>query len=415
MTTELRAAARRDAAERILADTELPEDIRFDAPITPHALAPRAACLTGATGFLGGYLLHGLMTRTKADAYCLVRGTDPEAARARLVQHLVGYGLWDRAFATRIHAIPVHDLADRHFGLPRTQYQELSEKVDVVYHSAGSLNMALPYDRLRRTNVQGTLEVLRLATTGTLKPVHFLSSLVVFFSDAHTGDTLLRESDSPRYDDSLKGGYGKSKWVADRLVAAAALRGLPVTTHRPVRIMGSAATGAMIDLSDILPLLIKACVLLGSCPDFDVKVTMVPVDYVTESMVHIAGLQSAFGQSFHYFHPDPIPWRELMGLIRGLGYPMVEKPFAEWQRSLKIAASAKGDRPEYREYLANAFMAVMAPHFLLYRRPPLDATNLQAALRDTDLRYPPIDAKLIGTYFDYWRGIGFVPDPPTAS
>jgi thioester reductase-like protein len=374
--------------------------------------APYRLLLTGATGFLGGYLLHGLMTRTKADAYCLVRGTDPEAARARLVQHLVGYGLWDRAFATRIHAIPVHDLADRHFGLPRTQYQELSEKVDVVYHSAGSLNMASPYERLRRTNVLGTLEVLRLASTGTLKPLHFLSSLVVFFSDAHAGDAVLRETDEPRYDDSLKGGYSKSKWVADRLVAAAGAQGLPVTIHRPVRVMGSASTGAMIDLSDILPLLIKACVLLGKFPDFDVPVTMVPVDCVTDAMVHLAGTASGFGRAYHYFHPDPIPWRDLIRLIEELGYPMAPLPFAEWQRALKTAASVRGDRPEYREYFPNAFMAVMAPHFLLYPRPPLDAANLAAVHRTIGRSYPPIDRSLIGTYFDYWRSIGFIPDPP---
>ncbi|MFZ4406136.1 MAG: thioester reductase domain-containing protein [Paracraurococcus sp.] len=407
-----RSAAKADAAARILADTMLPDDIGFEAPINPHALAPRAVCLTGATGFLGGYLLHGVMTRTEADAYCLIRGADMEAAKARLVQHLVGYGLWDRAFASRIHAVPVSNLGDRQFGLNRRDYHDLAAKVDVIYHSAGSLNMASQYDRLRRTNVLGTLEVVRLASTGTLKPLHFLSSLVVFFSDAHTGDTLLREADAPRYDDSLKGGYSKSKWVADRLVAAAGERGLPVTIHRPVRVMGSAATGAMIDLSDILPLLIKACVLLGRYPDFDVPVTMVPVDCVTDAMVHLAGTAAAFGRAFHYFHPNPIPWRALMGLIRDLGYPMQEMPFADWQRTLKTAASVRGDRPEYREYFANAFLAVMAPHFLLYPRPPLDAANLEAAHRASGTSYPPIDRTLIGTYFDYWRAIGFVPDPP---
>ena len=406
------SAAKRDVAARMLADACLPDDIRFDAPVTPHALAPRAVCLTGATGFLGGYLLHGVMTRTQADAYCLVRGSDLETARARLAQHLSGYGLWDRAFAGRIHAVPVHDLGDRQFGLHRREYQDLAERVDVVFHSAGSLNMASQYERSRRTNVLGTQEVLRLATTGMRKPLHFLSSLVVFFSDAHVGDDLLRETDAPRYDDSLKGGYGKSKWVADRLVAAAGERGLPVTIHRPVRVMGSAATGAMIDLSDILPLLIKACVLLGKYPNFDVPVTLVPVDCVTDAMVHLAGTAAAFGRAFHYFHPNPIPWRDLMGLVRDLGYPMQEMPFADWQRTLKAAASGRGDRPEYREYFANAFMAVMAPHFLLYPRPPLDASNLEAAQRETGRPYPPIDRTLIGTYFDAWRAIGFIPDPP---
>ena len=404
----------RQTKEQMLADCELDPEIQVRHPLSPRALAPRAVCLTGATGFLGGYLMHELVTRTEADAWCLVRGTDTADAFARLVRHLTGYGLWDEAFRPRVHVIPVHDLADRHFGMAEADFRELARTVDVIYHSAGSLNMAYPYERLRPTNVIGTQEVLRFATAEQTKPVHFLSSMVVLFTDAHINDALLRESDVPLFHETLRGGYARSKWVADRLVAAAGERGVPTTTHRPVRTMGTAATGAMNDLSDILPLTLKACVLLEKCPVLDIGVTMVSVDYVTAAMVHLARREDSFGKAFHYFHPHPIPWNELMAIIRGLGYRLDEVSLPEWKRALKKRATDPGDTREHKTFFANAFLAIVAPHFLFYPRPPMDASNLTSGLRGTGIACPPIDAALMRVYFDYWRKVGFVPDPAAA-
>jgi len=404
----------RQTTERMLADCLLEPRIQFRHPVSPHWLTPRAACLTGATGFLGGYLLYELMTRTSTQAYCLVRGSDAAATHNRLIAHLSGYGLWDEAFRHRIQTIPVHDLSEPMFGMSEAAFRDLASKIDVIYHSAGSINMAFPYERLRQTNVTGTTEVLRLAAAERTKPVHFLSSMVVFFTDAHVHSPVIRENDAPRFHETLKGGYGKSKWVADRLVAAAMERGLPATIHRPVRTMGTGAAGAMIDLSDILPLVLRACVLLGQCPDFDVRVTMVPVDYVTRAMVHLAGREQSVGKSFHYFHPNPVPWHRLMQIIRNLGYKLDVLSYADWKRALKQRASDPDEPKDRREFFANAFLATIAPHFLLYPRPPMDASNLEEGLRGTDITYPEIDENLMGIYFDYWRKVGFVPPPPSA-
>lgn len=403
-----------ETKRQMLADSALSLDIRFRQPVSPHALQPRAVCLTGATGFLGGYLLHELMLRTDAEAYCLVRAPDETQATQRLVNHMSGYGLWGEGFRRRIHTIPVHDLADRQFGMADDAYRELARTVDAIYHSAGTLNMAFPYDRSKRTNVTGTEEAIRFAAAEKTKAMHFLSSLVVFFTDAHAQDTLLTEDDAPGYDDTLRGGYGKSKWVADRLVAAAGEQGMPATIHRPVRTMGTRATGAMNDLEDILPLLLKACVLLGACPVLDVRVTLVPVDYVTRAMVHLAGRDTSWGKAFHYFHPNPVPWDDLMGLIRGLGYRLDPMSYEDWRRLLRRSAADASQPRERKEFLAHAFLATVAPHFLLYTRPPMSVANLEEGLRGAGIVYPAIDAGLVGVYFDYWRKVGFVPHPREA-
>ncbi len=396
---------------QIKEDLELDPDIRFSNKLSPHALQPKAIFLTGATGFVGAFLIDELMRKTDATVYCLVRGSEDQAEMDRLVTHLRSYDLWHDSYLDRLW--PVNgDLTQPRFGLNEGEFTDLAAECDAVYHSAGWLNMAYPYPRIRPVNVNGTREILRFAGRGRTKPLHFLSSMVVFFSDAHTGDPVLTEFDDPLYSPTLKGGYSKSKWVADRLVATAQDRGLPACIYRPVRILGHSQTGAINDLNDILPLLLKGCILFGKYPALDIKVTMVPVDYVTRAMVHLAGVESSWGRAFHFFHPEPIKWSALIDIIRGFGYGLEEVPYEQWIRDLKRRAQNRETPADLKSFFATLLMVLTAPHFLFYKRPPLDSTSVRIGLEETGIECPPIDQQLMATYFDYWRKIGYVPAPP---
>src|SRR6185436_20003658 len=81
--------------EQRAADAELPFDIvpETGAGLTRDA---RRVLLTGATGFLGAYLLRTLLTETQATVYCLVRpGLLDGFTRVR--RNLTRYGLWSDA------------------------------------------------------------------------------------------------------------------------------------------------------------------------------------------------------------------------------------------------------------------------------------------------------------------------------
>jgi hypothetical protein len=66
---------------------------------------PTAIFLTGATGFLGAFLLQELLQQTQAEIYCLVRATDNNSAWIKLQKNLEYYGIWQDAFRGRI--IPI--------------------------------------------------------------------------------------------------------------------------------------------------------------------------------------------------------------------------------------------------------------------------------------------------------------------
>src|SRR5215831_16741569 len=124
-----------------LAEARLDPDIQFPHALSEHPLDPRHAFLTGATGFTGVYLLVEILTTTPATVHCLVRAADDCAARDRVVRHLKNYGLWREEYADRIRAL-AGDLEQPRLGLTEPAFRELGERLDVIYHGAGSVNMA---------------------------------------------------------------------------------------------------------------------------------------------------------------------------------------------------------------------------------------------------------------------------------
>ena len=68
------------------------------------------------------------------------------------------------------------------FGLNAAIYTELARSTVAIVHNGAWVNHALPYSVLKKANVGGTLEVIRLAAEirrfrGTPSVVHYVSSV----------------------------------------------------------------------------------------------------------------------------------------------------------------------------------------------------------------------------------------------
>ena len=105
--------------------------------------------LTGATGFLGPFLLRSLLDQTSAVYTVLVRAADPAAARERLKTDLEAAGLYDlrtaEAFDARVHAI-CGDLASPRLGLSDRVWLQLAETIDTIVHNGAWVDYVLDYD-----------------------------------------------------------------------------------------------------------------------------------------------------------------------------------------------------------------------------------------------------------------------------
>ncbi len=327
----------------------LSDEVRLDPTITPGTQPaeltdhPRHILLTGATGFLGAFLLRELLDRTAADVHCLVRAESVEAGRVRLRQTLQTYSLWQDDLGDRIVPVP-GDLGEPGLGLSAATSADLAATIDVIYHSGAFVNWIFPYERLKATNVLGTEEILRLATRIRIKPVHYVSTLGVFPLFDSSGEVaVIREDDTLDHDGSLHGGYLQSKWVADKLMTEARSRGLPICIYRPGLITGHSESGAW-NTDDVMSRMLKSWIDLEGAPEFAHDETdMTPVDYVSKAIVHLSGRRDAIGKTFHIANQHRVPLGAIADWMRDFGYPLRHVPYDSWVTELLGRTTSRGD------------------------------------------------------------------------
>ncbi|HXM59150.1 MAG TPA: amino acid adenylation domain-containing protein, partial [Candidatus Dormibacteraeota bacterium] len=110
------AAAPEAPSDDLRAEVALDPAIRPTGGARPPTGEPAHVLLTGATGFVGGFLLASLLRRTNATIHCLVRSADAALGRERLLRALRAAGVDDPALAERLVAVP-GDVAAARLGL----------------------------------------------------------------------------------------------------------------------------------------------------------------------------------------------------------------------------------------------------------------------------------------------------------
>lgn len=380
-------------AEAILDPTISPENINFEWDREPSHIL-----LTGATGFLGTHLLNDLLNQTQANIYCLVRASNLEQGIEKIQKSRERYLLYNQPISNRI--IPVlGDLSQPFLGLTSDKFRELASKIDVIYHNGASTNLVYPYSALKAVNVLSTQEVLRLACIIKVKPVHFVSTVGVFSSDTYEQNTVVREQDELPDSESLCEGYDRSKWVAEKLVMTAYSRGLPVYIYRPGFISGDSQTG-ICNTADLLRRMLKGCIQMGKTPDLDIMMDMTPVDYVSQAIVHLSKQKELVGKAFHLVNPHPIPWNHLFDFIRSLGYSLERIPYKQWNFELLklVENSTENALHPLIGLFADEAVSLQTVRSLSIC---FDSQKAIDGLVGSCISCPPVDEKLLNTYFSY--------------
>jgi myxalamid-type nonribosomal peptide synthetase MxaA len=408
----IKAVLENQHATRLDADATLAPDIKPDGLPEANYLNPAAALLTGATGYLGAFLLEQLLKRTGAEVYCLVRAADSAQAMERVRSTMVQYRVWDEAYAGRIRPL-VGDLAKPRLGLTQDRWDELALKLDAIYHNGALVNFVYPYSALRGPNVQGTQEVLRLACLKRLKAVHYVSTIDVLLA-THMERPFLEDDAPLRNPVEVPGGYTGSKWVAEKVVNIARERGIPVCIYRPGLILSHGETGAT-QTNDYLLVAFRGYVPMGILPDYPRIFDTIPVDYAAKAIVHISTRREAIGQFFHLFNPAPVSLRRFCDWIHSYGYQFDIVPFEEARRR---ALTVDTSHPLYplvpliRDAEADP-QESLDPKIIDRLQPALECQNTLELLEGSDISCPGMTEELAHRCLQYLVEVGFL-QPPQA-
>ncbi|MFG3044994.1 amino acid adenylation domain-containing protein [Streptomyces sp. NPDC048241] len=384
---------------------DLAAEVRLAPDIT--ATARRSArpgtrpLLTGASGFLGAFLLRDLIESTDGPVDCLVRAEDPRRAAQRLRANLEHYGLWQPRYEPLINPVP-GDLAAPGLGLTPEDRTALVRRLGPVLHNGARVNFAAGYGDLRAPNVAGTEELLRLLADSASPGLHYISTTSVFAPATGPDPVVISESTPTGPSADLPDGYARSKWVAEGLVGLAAERGLPVTVHRPGRISGDTATGACQD-RDLLWQLIKGCLQAGAVPDLPYGSTdWVPVDHVSRAVVALTESVQPGGEVYHFTNPDAPNLGSVFAAAARLGHDLSTVPVEEWQARVaadpgNAAQLFLGDEPQ-------------TAHEAMDRR-RFDSHQTAKAVGVLGVHQPELTDEVLARYLTWFQQTGFLPEP----
>lgn len=320
----------------------------------------RTVLLTGATGFLGRFLLLEWMETVaprNGKVIAVVRAQDAATARQRV----------DEAFGTLDEGLSKHyqtlakdhleviagDLAVPLLGQTEEEFQRLAGEVDQIVHPGALVNHRLAYQDLFEPNVVGTAELIRLALTGPLKRFDFVSTVGVPYTNpklleaTEDADVRVYAPEMPLSDDYAMG-YSASKWAGEALLRDAHERfGLPVNVFRPNMILAHSTYRGQVNVPDMFTRLLISIVATGLAPGSFYKPQKdgsrsqthydgLPVDVVARLHRQIgdrpySGFHSYNTVNLHY--DDGVSYDTYVDWIESAGYGVKRiDDHAEWYR-----------------------------------------------------------------------------------
>lgn len=260
--------------------------------------------LTGATGYLGSYLLRELLAAPDRHVSVLVRSGDDRGARDRLGKvlcHYFGSGQGRQLRDDSRLTVLAGNLRGDHLGLSPHAYDRLANSVHAVFHSAANVKHFGHYSEFHADNVAATARLLKLAVHRAANPAdfHFVSTLSVCGKAPEEGFRLFTEYDpTPGLLDENY--YVRSKQEAERLVVAARQDLANACIHR---------VGSLVFASDGGPLPLNigenaffrqlaSFIRLGVVPD-DSHLWLCHVDLVARGLVMLAGATHLTNETHH--------------------------------------------------------------------------------------------------------------------
>ena len=263
--------------------------------------------VTGATGFIGRFLVQSLLQRGKGTVYVLVR---PKSIGK--LDELREF--WGKESIKRVVAVK-GDLGQAKLGVGKADLARLKGKVKHFYHLGAVYDLEASADAMEKANIAGTQGALAFAEAVQAGCFHLVSSIAAagLYRGTFTEDMFeeAEELDHP---------YHRTKHDSEAMVRAN--ERIPWRVYRPGMVLGHSKTG-FIDKIDGPYYFFKALQKVRESwprwiPFVGIEggyVNVVPVDYVVDALVHLSHQPKLDGRCFHLTDPKPRRVGEMLNVF----------------------------------------------------------------------------------------------------
>lgn len=265
--------------------------------------------LTGFPGFIAERLVARL-TRPKTQFFLLVQSqfVDRATESVERIAALTQTPLENFALIEGDITLPGLGISDE-------DLETIRSETTSVFHLAAAYDLAIDKQTATRVNLEGTRNVNEFARSlPNLRRYSYISTCYV--AGKRKGRIAEGELE---HDAGFRNFYEETKYAAEMEVEKLKSE-LPVTIFRPSVVVGDSQTGETVKYDGIYYLIqylrkAPAVLRLVNVGNKEVKLNLVPVDFVVDGIATLAFDESAVGKTIALADPHPLTTAELFDAI----------------------------------------------------------------------------------------------------
>lgn len=279
--------------------------------------------LLGATGYLGAYLLHGLLEQKIENIYCIVRASDDEEGFQR-VQDQYRYYFEDEALEEQKEHVHIlcGDTGKKAFGLKTEVYNELVSTLDCIINSAALVKHFGRYEDFVRVNVDTVKNCMEMVHASNRIDLHHVSTVSVGsgYIEGKKYEVFTEESvDIGQIGDN---NYVNSKIEAERYIEKERENGARITVYRVGNLVFDSRNGKFqknIEGSAFYGL-VRSVLELGRIPDVsNTTLDFSCINDTANAILSIYDKEELKGENWHIYNEHPVEMVDLVRMINETG------------------------------------------------------------------------------------------------
>ncbi len=289
----------------------LTDDLQF--AVTPpttvdHNQYQEVVLLTGASGFVGMKVLEALLQRRKdCTVYCLSRHV------AKLVAEVDSRLA---VYSSRIRCIEGKPELPS-LGLAKESYADLRNKITKIVHCGAEVNFLKDYLHLA-SNVESTKHLIEFAADKGI-PLIYISTNNPFYLDPEENIATLIEN----FPNTM--GYIQTKLVSEYIVQ----KNLRHYTIIRLPLVSSRSLTDDCNQNELLMAVLKSSSSLGSYPDIQAEIDVLPVDIVCRILADIIENPDKHARLLSVSNSEPLTLKDI---VERVGLQLKSSSLENWKR-----------------------------------------------------------------------------------